>query len=52
MIEYQQQNIQTVKELLPCYHVKEEAPDEDDLHNIQIKKIEGEREVEAPPMES
>jgi hypothetical protein len=31
MTEYQQQNRQTVKELLSCYHVEEEAPDEDDL---------------------
>jgi hypothetical protein len=30
MTEYQQQNRQTVKELLSCYHVEEEAPDEDD----------------------
>jgi hypothetical protein len=25
MIEYQQQNMQTIKELLSCYHVEEEA---------------------------
>jgi hypothetical protein len=36
MTEYKQQNIQTVKELLSCYHVEEEAPDEDDPHNIHI----------------
>jgi hypothetical protein len=30
MTEEQQQNRQTVKELLSCYHVQEEAPDEDD----------------------
>jgi hypothetical protein len=42
MIEYQQQNRQTVKELLSCYHVEEEAPDENDPCNIQITKIEGE----------
>jgi hypothetical protein len=41
MTEYQQKNIQIVKELLSCYHVEEEAPDEDDPHNIQITKIEG-----------
>jgi hypothetical protein len=34
--EYQQQNKQTVKELLSCYHVQEEATDEDDSQNIQI----------------
>jgi hypothetical protein len=31
MTEYQQQNRQTIKELLSCYHVEEEAPDEDYL---------------------
>jgi hypothetical protein len=30
MTEDQQQNRQTVKELLSCYHVQEEAPDEED----------------------
>jgi hypothetical protein len=39
--KYQQQNIQIVKELLSCYCVKVEAPDEDDLCNIQITEIEG-----------
>jgi hypothetical protein len=34
MRKYQQQNRKTVKYLLSCYHVKEEAPEEDDLHNI------------------
>jgi hypothetical protein len=33
---YQQQNKQTMKELLSCYHVQEEAPDEDEPHNIKI----------------
>jgi hypothetical protein len=51
VIEYQQKNRQGVKELLSCYHVEEEAPDEDDPHNIQIKEIEGKREVEGPSME-
>jgi hypothetical protein len=32
--EEQQWNRQIVKELLPCYHVQEEAPDEDDLRDI------------------
>ena len=32
--------------------MEEEAPDEDDLHNIQITYIEGEREVEGPYLES
>jgi hypothetical protein len=34
MTEYQQHNIQIVKELLSCYHVEEEAPDEYDSCNI------------------
>jgi hypothetical protein len=42
----------TIKELLSFYHVKEEAPDEDDSHNIQITEIKGEREVEGPSLES
>jgi hypothetical protein len=41
-----------VKELLSCYHVQEEVPDEDDPHDIQIEEVEGEREVEGPPLES
>ena len=52
MTDYQQQNKWIVKELLSCYHVEEEALDEDDSHNIQIIEIEGEREVEGPSMES
>jgi hypothetical protein len=32
--------------------VEEEAPDEDDPHNIQIMEIEGEREVEGPSLQS
>ena len=52
MKKYQQQNRQIVKELLSCYHVEEEAPDEHDPHNIQILEIEGEREVEGSSLES
>jgi hypothetical protein len=37
MTEYQQQNKQTVKELVACYHVEEEILDEYDPHNIQIR---------------
>jgi hypothetical protein len=48
----QQQNKQTIKELLSCYHVQEEGPDEDDPHDIQIEEVEGERDVEGPPIES
>jgi hypothetical protein len=33
--------------LLSCYHVEEEALDEDDPRNIQITDIEGEKEVEV-----
>jgi hypothetical protein len=48
----QQQNRQTVKEILSCYHVQEETLDEDDPRNIQIEEVEGEIEVEVPPLES
>jgi hypothetical protein len=51
MIEYQQQNRQTVKELLSFYHVEDEELYEDDPRNIQITEIEGEREVEGPSLE-
>jgi hypothetical protein len=36
-----------MKELLSCYHVLKEIPEEDDPHDIQIEEIEGEREVEG-----
>jgi alpha/beta superfamily hydrolase len=36
---------------LSCYHVQEEAPDEDYPHDIQIEEEEGERDVEGPPIE-
>jgi hypothetical protein len=39
--EEQQRNKQIVKELLSCYHVHEEALDEDDLRDIQIEEFEG-----------
>jgi hypothetical protein len=32
--------------------VEEEEPDEDNMHNIQITEIEGERKVEGPSLES
>jgi len=32
--------------------VEEEAPKEDDPRNIQITKVEGEREVKGPSLES
>jgi hypothetical protein len=50
--EKQQQKKQTVKELLSCYHVQEEASDEDDMCDIQIEEAEGEKYVEGPPIES
>ena len=40
-----------MKELLSCYHEQEELPDENDSHNIHIEEVEGEREVEGPPLE-
>jgi hypothetical protein len=49
--EQQQRNKQIVKEMLSCYHVQEEVPDEDDPCNIQIEEDEGEIEVECPPLE-
>jgi hypothetical protein len=52
IIEEQQQNKKTVKYLLSCYHVQEEVPEEDDPRDIQIEEVEGEREVEGPPLES
>ena len=52
MTEEQLQNRQIVKELLSCYHVQEESLEEDDPHDIQIEEVEGEREVEGPPLES
>jgi len=30
--------------------VQEESPDDDDPHDIQIEEVEGEREVEVPPL--
>jgi hypothetical protein len=51
IIEEQQKNIHTMKELFSCYHVQEEVPDEDDTCDIQIEEVEGEREVEGPPLE-
>ena len=50
--EEQQRNRQIVKELLSCYHVQEEAPDEENPCDIQIDEVEGERDVEGPPIES
>jgi hypothetical protein len=51
MTDYQQQNKHIFKELLSCYHVEEEAPYEDNPHNIKIIEIEGEKEVEGPYVE-
>jgi hypothetical protein len=50
--EEQQQNRQTVKELLSCYHVQEEVLEEEDPRDIQIEEVEGKKEVEFPPLES
>jgi hypothetical protein len=48
----QQWNMKTVKDLLSFYRIQEEAPDEDDSRDIQIEEVEGERNVEGPPLES
>jgi hypothetical protein len=37
---------------LSCYHVQEEAPDEDDPRDIQIEEVKGEKYVEGLPIES
>jgi hypothetical protein len=50
--EEQHQNKHTVKALLSCYHVQEEASDADNPRDIQIEEAEGERDVEGPPIES
>jgi hypothetical protein len=39
--EEQQRNRQTVKELMSCYHVQEEVPEEDDPRDIQIEEVKG-----------
>jgi hypothetical protein len=39
-----------VKEMMSCYHVQEEEPDEDDPSDIHIEEVEGERDVEGPPI--
>jgi hypothetical protein len=38
----QQRNKQIVEELFSCYHVHEDAPEEDDPRDIHIKEAEGE----------
>ena len=50
--EKQQWKKQIVKKLLSCYHVQEEASDEDDMCDIQIEEAEGEKDVEGSPIES
>jgi hypothetical protein len=40
-----------MKELLSCHHVQEEVLEKYDPHNIHIEEVEGEREVEGPPIE-
>jgi hypothetical protein len=37
---------------LSCYYVEEEAPDEEDPHDIQIEEVEGKIYVKRPPIES
>jgi hypothetical protein len=48
----QQRNKQLITELFSCYHVQEETPYKDYLRDIHIKEVEGERELEGPPIES
>jgi hypothetical protein len=50
--EEQQRNKKKIKELLSCYHIQEEAPDEDDPCDIKIEEVEGERDVKGPSIES
>jgi len=50
--EVHQWNKHTVMDILSCYHVQEEAPDEDDPSDIHIEEVEGERDVERTPLES
>jgi hypothetical protein len=52
IIEEQQRNKHTVKELLSCYHVQEEALDEDDSCDILIEEAEGDIDVEGPSIKS
>jgi hypothetical protein len=51
IIKDQQRNKKIVKELFSCYHVQEEASDEEDLRDIHIEEAEVERDVEGPPIE-
>ena len=39
------------EQTMECYHVQEEASNEDDPRDIQIEEAEGERDVEGPPIE-
>ena len=42
-----------MKQLIQCYHVaEEEDTTEDNLHNIHILELQGEREVEGPNIDS
>jgi hypothetical protein len=38
--------------LLHCYHIAEDDPTEENLYDIQITEVEGEREVEGPQLQS
>jgi hypothetical protein len=49
---YHNQNRQTVRQLLHCYHIAEDDPTEENPCDIQITEVEGEREVEGPKLES
>jgi hypothetical protein len=41
-----------VHQLLECYNIAKEEHDEEDPRNVQVPKIEGERIVEGPDLES
>ena len=52
VISYQNQNQQTVKQLLHYCHLMEEDPIEENSCNIQIPEVEGKMEVQAPNLDS
>jgi hypothetical protein len=50
VISYQNQNRQTVKQLLHYCHLVEGDPTEENSRNIEILEVEGKREVEKPQL--
>ena len=45
LIDYQNLNWKTIRQLLHYYHVAKDDPIEENPHDIQITQVEGEREV-------